>query len=98
MATFGQVLEDVDTIVSNTASVQNSWETDKRAAYAAIISRLMNLANDLQRQEALLRTMLKIDKEEPWWYRKWRIHHEATLEVMAMLGIKPIENENDLLL
>lgn len=97
MATFGTVLEDLDNLVSDTAPVQNSWETDKRAAIAAMLPRLMGLATDLQRQEALLR-QLASEETDSWWQRKWRLHHEATLEVMTMLGLKPAEHPHDLLM
>jgi hypothetical protein len=97
MATFGQVLLDLDCIISDTAPTQNAWETDKRGAYAALFPQLMGLATDLQRREALLIGLLRTE-QKPHMLRHWRARHEAVLEVMEMLGVEPAQTPQDLLI
>lgn len=96
MATFGEVLEVIDDRVNGAMEPGSAWDVDKRAAWAMVLPQMMHLGTDLQRREALL---LRLEEKAttPWQRRKWRIHREAILELMAMLGLKPAEDEHDLL-
>lgn len=98
MATFAEVLEKFDDLVyaAPDGTVANSAMLDKRAAWATMLSEMIELANGLQRRAALL-TLLVEQHQGGWQRAKWEHHLEATLELMNALGIKPVAHENDLM-